>query len=178
MKKIYKNIAIYIILFFIISLVIISINLFINGESIFVEINDNEELKKDNSKQNIDEIELKFGELLNISNNCIEYDEDNITNCLKETIVIKAKITSSYSNSSTIEQNYYNIEQFIKNDNGNKYSEIQYWAVANTEDGTETKVISFTVSNELIQKIYNNEIVANQLGNYVDNLWILPSLKN
>lgn len=178
MKKIYKNIAIYIILFFIISLVIISINLFINGESIFVEINDNEELKKDNSKQNIDEIELKFGELLNISNNCIEYDEDNITNCLKETIVIKAKITSSYSNSSTIEQNYYNIEHFIKNDNGNKYSEIQYWAVANTEDGTETKVISFTVSNELIQKIYNNEIVANQLGNYVDNLWILPSLKN
>lgn len=92
------------------------------------------------------------------------------------TLVIKAKIEPSMTNKMTIDQNYYNIEDIIINQGGANYNEIQYWAVADMESGDERKVISFSVDNELIQKIKNKEVVANKLGDYVIDLWILPSL--
>lgn len=93
-----------------------------------------------------------------------------------DNLTIKAKIEPSYSNKVTIDQNYYNIEDIIKKQGGTRFSHIDYWAVADMADGSEQKVISFTLSGDTIQKIADSQIVANQMGTYVDDLFILPSL--
>lgn len=92
-------------------------------------------------------------------------------------IIIKAKIEPSLTNELTIKQNYFNIEDLIKNQGLDIYTEIQYWAVADMTSGEEAKVISFTVPESTIKKIKNGNIPANQLDKYVDELWIHPSLK-
>ena len=50
-------------------------------------------------------------------------------------LVVKAKITPSYNNKATINQNNFNVQDIVKNQGGNTYKEIQYWAVADMEDG-------------------------------------------
>lgn len=92
-------------------------------------------------------------------------------------LIIKAKIEPSYNNKATVNQNYYNIENIIKNQGGSKFKEIQYWAVADMTNGSEQKVISFTVPEDVIKKIANGQIVANQMGKYVDDLFIHASLR-
>lgn len=92
------------------------------------------------------------------------------------TLVIKTKITPSFSNKATIDQNYFNVCDIIKKQGGNDYEEIQYWAVADMTDGSEGKVISFTVPKDVIDSVYAEKIVDNKLGDYVEDLWILPSL--
>ncbi len=67
--------------------------------------------------------------------------------------VLKYKITSSATKKMTVNQNYYTVVNFIKDGGGDQYDEIQYWAVADMQDGSESKVISFTVSKDLIEKI-------------------------
>lgn len=111
--------------------------------------------------------ELEYGELVSAVEN--EIDGQNV-------LVIKAKITSSYSNTATVDQNYYNVEDLITGQGCDSFDEIQYWAVADMSDGSEEKVVSFTVSAELIQKIAAGEVVTNQLGDYVDDLYIHASL--
>lgn len=111
--------------------------------------------------------ELEYGELVSVVEN--EIDGQNV-------LVIKAKITSSYSNTATVDQNYYNVEDLITSQGCDAFDEIQYWAVADMSDGSEEKVVSFTVSSELIQKIAAGEVVTNQLGDYVDELYIHASL--
>lgn len=91
-------------------------------------------------------------------------------------LVIKAKIEPSYSNKATINQNYHNVEDIVKNQGGDKYEYIDYWAVAEMKDGSEGKVISFKVSKDLIQSIVGERVFAIELGDYVDDLWVLPSL--
>jgi cytoskeletal protein RodZ len=91
-------------------------------------------------------------------------------------LVIKVKITGSYSNDATVQQNYHNVENIIKQ-GGYQYNQIQYWAVADMTDGSEGKVISFTVNKSVIDSVYNGDLVASQLGDYVDELWIHPSLR-
>ncbi len=93
------------------------------------------------------------------------------------TAVVKFKIEPSTSNKITIDQNGYNIEDMILNQGADKYDEIQYWAVADMTDGSESKVISFTVDKDLISMIKNKQIVGNQIVDYGKDLWILPSLK-
>lgn len=110
---------------------------------------------------------LKFGELLDVNY------EGGVNG---DTLVIKAKIEPSMTNKMTINQNYYNVEDIVLNQGGADYNSIQYWAVADMESGEEGKVISFTVNQELIEKIKNEEIVAQHLGDYVDDLWVLPTL--
>lgn len=105
------------------------------------------------------------GELLSVVD-----DEDGLA-------VVKVKISKSYSKSSTIAQNYFNVSDLIKNRGFDKYTEIQYWAVADMNDGSEQKVISFTLDKDTIQAIANNEIVDNQIGDYSDDLWVHPSLR-
>lgn len=95
----------------------------------------------------------------------------------KKSCIIKAKIEPSYSNKTTIHQNFYNIEDFIKNQNGNGYDEIQYWAVADMKSGEEAKVISFTLDKKVINDLYNDIIVANMLDNYLSDYWVIDSLK-
>jgi len=145
----------------------------IDGKDVLTESNTSEGNKDSSDEGDSAESEeqtvidkLQYGDLLDVTIN----DIDSI-------IVIKAKITPSFSNQSTIDQNYYNIDFLVKNYNVDQYKELQYWAVADMTDGSESKVISFDVSNSLMKKIKDGSIVANQLGNQVDNLWILPSLR-
>ena len=98
-------------------------------------------------------------------------------NISQNILVVKFKIQSSTSNKATIHQNGYNIEDMILNQGADKYNEIQYWAVADMEDGSESKVISFTVDKDLITKIKNQQVVGNQIVDCAKDVWILPSLK-
>lgn len=119
------------------------------------------------SKDNVSShLALEFGELISVNNGT-----DGV-------VVVKAKIKPSYDNKATINQNYYSVCDLIKNHGFDTYSEIQYWAVADMNDGSEAKVISFTLNSNTIKNVYNGSIVENQLGDYVDDLYILPSLKN
>lgn len=106
------------------------------------------------------------GEVLDININ----ETDNIA-------VIKVKVDTGIGGKTAVDKNYYNVVDLIKNQGYDKYDELQYWAVADTTDGNETKVISFTVSKDLIDKIKNEQIADNQLGDYVDDLWIHNALK-
>lgn len=100
----------------------------------------------------------------------------DFSNILAGVCVLKYKIAPSYSNNATIQQNYHTVERFIRNGPGDQFDEIQYWAVAEMADGSESKVISFTVSKGLIEKIAAREVPALTMGDHVDDLWVLPSL--
>lgn len=108
---------------------------------------------------------LQFGKLLSVT--------ETGTN---DIVVIKAKIEPSYSNKSTIDQNYYNIEYLAKNYGFSRYNNVQYWAVADMTDGSEQKVISFEVSKDAMKMLEQGKYPANKLGDVVTDLWIHPSL--
>lgn len=118
--------------------------------------------------KNNDEYKLEFGDLLEATENDIDG---------KRTLIVKAKITDKGSISKTIDQNYYNIEDLINNQGCESFDEIQYWAVADMSNGSENKVLSFTVNNKTIDKIASGSIPANTIGDYVDDLWIHKSLE-
>ena len=126
--------------------------------------------KKSTESQTVQpDYDLQNGELLSTITNNIDG---------KEVIVIKAKIKSNLTNKLTIDQNYYNVADMIKNQGCDKFDEIQYWAVADMTSGDEAKVISFTLSSDTIKQIKDGKIVDIQIGDYADDLWILPSLKD
>ena len=91
-------------------------------------------------------------------------------------LIIKAKIQSMFTTEQTIRQNYHNVCGIITDQGGDKYDEIQYWAVADMTNGKEQKVIQFTVDAQTIQDIKNENIFATQLESRLKDLWILPSL--
>lgn len=110
---------------------------------------------------------VKYGELLELNDN-------------RETngaVVVKAKITPSSTNDLTVAQNYHNVVDLIVNQ-GFADCELQYWAVADMSDGSEGKVISFTVPADIVEKVASGDVVATQLPDLVTDLWILPSLSN
>lgn len=107
---------------------------------------------------------LKYGELLDVNEN------DGV-------LVVKAKIEPSYKNKATIDQNYFNVDDLIRSQGCDKFDEIQYWAVADMTDGSEQKVISFTVDKALIDQIAGGDFPANTMGDYVTDLWIHQSLE-
>ena len=113
----------------------------------------------------IDGLQLYFGDLLSVN-----YGGDGV-------VVVKAKISSQLTNKQTVDQNYYSVCHLIRDNGFEKCQEIQYWAVADMANGDESKVISFTLNSKTIEQVYNGKIVDNQLGKYVDDLWIHPSLK-
>ena len=82
------------------------------------------------------------------------------------------------NNELTIQQNAHSMEDFILNQGGDKYDEIQYWAVADMTNGSESKVISFTLDKDLITKVKNRQVFAIDLLDYAADVWILPSLRN
>lgn len=94
-----------------------------------------------------------------------------------KTLVIKAKIKPSYSNKTTISQNYFNVADIIKNQGANSFETIDYWAVADMTDGSEEKVVSFTLDSYTIQNIYDGNIVDNLIGEYATDLWVHQSLR-
>ena len=108
---------------------------------------------------------LDSGRLLSIT----ETGENDI-------VVVKAKIEPSYSNKATVDQNYYNIEYLVKKFGFARYNTVDYWAVADMNDGSEQKVVAFTVPKDVLQLLADGKIPANRLGEYVNDLWIHPSL--
>lgn len=111
---------------------------------------------------------ISYGDLLDFTENTI--DGKNIC-------VMKVKIEASLTKGMTVDQNYHNVEHFITKAGGDQYDSIDYWAVADMEDGSENKVISFTVPKDTIDKVKSGDLAAIQLGDYVDDLYILPSLQ-
>lgn len=108
----------------------------------------------------------------------IKHGEFLSANINEDILVIKAKIEPSLTNKLTISQNGFNVEDIIKKQGGDQFNEIQYWAVADMEDGSESKVISFTLNKSLIDSIKSGNTPANQIINKADNVWILPSLQS
>lgn len=107
---------------------------------------------------------LKFGELLSIS------ETDGI-------VAIKARIEPSYSNKATVDQNYFNVCEFIRSTNMEGVESVSYWAVAKMTSGNEEKVIAFDVPRATIDAILSGSLADNQLGDHVGNLFIHPSLQ-
>lgn len=97
--------------------------------------------------------------------------------CNDGIVVVNAKIEPNLTNKMTIQQNYFNVGDLIKNHGFNTCKELQYWAVADMTNGEEEKVISFDLSKEVIEKIYDEQIYDNQIEDYVDNLYIHASLQ-
>lgn len=116
-----------------------------------------------NSEGNISK--LKHGELLDVNIN------DKI-------LIIKAKISPSYNNKTTIKQNGFNVEDIILNQGGDLFDEIQYWAVADMTNGDESKVISFTLTKDQINAVKNKQLLGNQIVDQANDVWILPSLRD
>ena len=110
-----------------------------------------------------DGLKLQFGELLSIMQN-------------GRIVVVKAKIEPSFTNNLTIQQNYHTVEDLVLNHGFETCEELQYWAVADMMSGDEAKVISFTLDSGTIQKVFDRTIVAINMGDYVQDLWIHPSL--
>ena len=94
------------------------------------------------------------------------------------TLIVKAKIQPSFSNQATIDQNYFNVTDIVQNQGADVFREIQYWAVADMTDGSEGKVIQFTAGRELIRHIKEDGFLGGMIADYVEDLWILPSLQN
>lgn len=109
----------------------------------------------------------KYGELLELNDN---REASGV-------VVVKVKISASTTNDLTIAQNYHNAVDFIQNQ-GFDDCELQYWAVADMSDGSENKVISFTVPQDVVGQVAAGDVVATQLPDLVADLWILPSLQN
>lgn len=110
---------------------------------------------------------VKFGTLLDV--NPDGGGEGN-------TLVIKVKIEPNLTNEMTISQNYHNVIDIVKDQKCDSYDSIDYWAVADMTDGSEGKVISFTLDKSVINGIKEGNIVATTLKDYLTDLWILPSL--
>jgi len=111
-------------------------------------------------------IKLNFGDILDIA-----YNKES------ETVVLKVKIKSNLTKDLTVKQNYMNAWEFIKAYTDVKYKELTYWAVADMTDGTESKVIQFTVPEDAINNVLNGSILENQLGDHVTDLFLHPSLR-
>lgn len=92
------------------------------------------------------------------------------------TVSVRVKINSNLTNKMTIEQNYYNAVDLISN-RGYNNCELKYFAVMNRTDGSEGKIMSFTVPSAIVDMIASKEIVAIQLPDCVTELWIHPQLQ-
>lgn len=116
-----------------------------------------------NKGADVANIDLKYNDLLDVTTN-------------GGTIVIKAKVTPSWNNNLTVKSCGMDIYEAIQDYGLNQYNEIQYWGVADMTDGTEQKVISFTVPKDLIEKIANESILENQVVQNASDVWVHRSL--
>lgn len=112
----------------------------------------------------ISDIKLKHGTLLDVTTN-------------GGSIVLKAKIESNLTNNLTVQGCYFDVYEAIRNYGLNQYDELQYWAVADMTDGSEQKVVSFTVPKDVLEKVANGIILENQLIDNVSDAWLSPALQ-
>lgn len=112
----------------------------------------------------INDMKLSHGELQDVTTN-------------GSSIVLKAKIKSSYSKEATIQGCFFSVYEAIQDYGLNQYSQLQYWAVADMTNGTEQKVISFTIPQDVLEGVANETILENQLINYATDVWLAPALQ-
>ena len=101
--------------------------------------------------------------------------QDETTENGKQVCTLKVKIQAKRTKDQTVEQNYYNIIQFVKN-NPDKYDVIHYEGVAENSGGEEVKAVTFDVSKELIQSIQSGTVEAKDIPEKAENLYILYTL--
>ena len=90
------------------------------------------------------------------------------------TVVVKMKITESWNNKMTVNQNYDIVQDLIQKHGFNTCQELQYWAVMDV--GMEIKVISFTLDKATIDGIYADKLFGEQIEPFTKDLWIAPEL--
>ncbi len=112
----------------------------------------------------VDDVEVPYGEVRNVAVNGAD-------------VSLEVKISSLASNEQTIEQNYYNVCDFIRKYAKTDYDVISYDAFTDTAEGDETNAVSFDLSGDIITTIATQDFPDNTLGDYVENLYILPSLQ-
>ena len=105
---------------------------------------------------------LEYGELLDKTLSDVEG---------KKVLVLKASIDHSATNKMTIQKNYFNVEDYLQH-NDEDIDELQYWAVIGDQ-----KIISFTLDKDTINAIKDGNLPGNLIGDYAQDLWILPSLQ-
>ena len=108
-------------------------------------------------------VNLHYGELLSVTQNGSK-------------VIIKAKTKSNLTNEMTVNQNFLAVADLIRLNGFNTFGEIEYWAVADMTDGSESKVIQFTVDKAAIDGVYNETILTTDLKDYATDVWVLPSL--
>ena len=94
-------------------------------------------------------------------------------------VVIKARVYPLATNKETITQNYYNVCDFIRHADLTGINDVQYWAVSDFGSG-EGKILSLSVSRDVIDMIQTTQFTDSNLGNYVqnDDYFVIGSLKN
>lgn len=93
------------------------------------------------------------------------------------TVIVKMKIKPQLTNKLTINQNYMNACNIIRAIGDQGVESLDYWAVADMTSGSESKAVSFTVPGNVIKRVATTDFPDITLGDYVTDLWILPSLK-
>ncbi len=95
-------------------------------------------------------------------------------------VSISVKVNLLYTNAQTITQNYENVFYLILNYTGVDFDSISYEATADIDEEYERKIVSFDLTNQsVIDQIAKGEMTDYEsLGNYVDNLYILQSLRD
>jgi len=90
---------------------------------------------------------------------------------------IGVKISGLLTDSTTINQNYYNIADLILKQGADAYTTIYYAGYMPAQGGGNAVVISFTVPAHVIDSIKNRTVMEVELPDYVEDLWIHPQLK-
>lgn len=113
------------------------------------------------------EFTMKYGEL--VDSNVTVDPEDGY-----KTLVVEARIQPVTSRDLTLNYNYMNLADLIQNQGADQYDEIQYWAVVDSGSGDE-KIISFTATPWMIEKIAKDELSTGLIAEYANDLWIAPA---
>lgn len=134
-----------------------------DADSVYYYVMANYDDLMTNKGADVANLELKYNELLDVTTN-------------GGGIVIKAKVSPSWNNNLTVKGCGFDVYEAIQDYGLDQYDEIQYWGVADMTDGTEQKVISFTVPKDLIEKIANGSVLENQVVQNASDVWVHPSL--
>lgn len=119
-----------------------------------------------NKGTDIADLKLKTSDLLEV-------------NSFGGNIIIKAKVSQNLLNNKMIRDScYFEVYEAIQDYNLQNYNTLSYWAVADMTDGSEMKVISFDVTQDVMQKVADGTILENKMVDYVSDLWIAPVLQD
>lgn len=93
-----------------------------------------------------------------------------------DVVILTAKVRENLTSDMIVKQNYYNVEKLITKNGFNTCNTLKYMAVMDA-DGEEMKVVSFDLSKDTINKVYNEQIFGSQIADYAENLWINSGLQ-